>query len=128
MYLQYLLLVITSLSTKNFVNSSPTQAGTLTTPPPPGETYVVSYPICAVPGFTEVPGNYTETTHQYPGATLANCINECRDAYPSCKSIAFHARYEECLWFDQKVDRTQLYEDDSSEFVHYDLICPIPAC
>ncbi|ESZ94887.1 hypothetical protein SBOR_4763 [Sclerotinia borealis F-4128] len=119
MYLQHLLFALTSLSVTNLVNSSPTYAGTLSTPPPPGETYVVGYPICATPGFTEVPGDYTETTHQYPGATLTSCINECRAAYPACKSIAFHARYTECLWFDKKVDKTQLYKDDTIRTIGY---------
>ncbi|CCD33582.1 hypothetical protein BofuT4_P072610.1 [Botrytis cinerea T4] len=128
MHLQNFLCALTSLTLTNLVTSSPTEAGTLSAPPPPGETYVVGFPICAIPGFTEIPGNYTETIHQYPNATLASCINECRAAYPECKSIAFHARYTECLWFDERVDKTQLYEDDTSEFIHYDLICPGPAC
>ncbi|KAJ8069528.1 hypothetical protein OCU04_003178 [Sclerotinia nivalis] len=128
MHIHHFLFALASFTLTNLVSCSPTQAGTLSTPPPPGETYVVGYPICATPGYTEVPGNYNETIHQSSGATLAGCINECRAAYPACKSIAFHARYTECLWFDRKVDKTQLYEDDTSEFVHYDLICPVPAC
>ncbi|PQE28432.1 hypothetical protein CJF30_00008136 [Rutstroemia sp. NJR-2017a BBW] len=123
MYISFFLLS-TSLTVANLVTSTALPE----TPPPPGYTYTKGYPLCSIPGFTVVPGKYNETVHQYPNATLASCINECRSAYPACQSIAFHARYTECLWFDKKVERTQLYRDDTSEFVHWDLICPVPAC
>lgn len=42
--------------------------------------------------------------------------------------MAFHARYEECLWFDKEVKGIQLYGDEESEFVHWDLICGVPVC
>jgi len=110
-------------------------------PPPPGESkfnpptpfhlnyilttqdYTTGYPLCAVPGYTVVQGLYNETIHQQSNATLLCCVQDCRSAYPACKSVAFHARYMECLFFDQVVENTQLTRDNTSEFVHYDLDC-----
>ncbi|APA11407.1 predicted protein [Sclerotinia sclerotiorum 1980 UF-70] len=128
MYIQNFLVALISFALIKHVNSSPTQTGTLSTPPPPGETYLTNYPICATPGYTVVPGSYNESIHQASGSTLGRCINECRAAYPACKSIAFHAEYTECLWYDRRVGRTQLYVDEGSEFVHYDLICAVDGC
>lgn len=38
MHIQNFLYALTSLTLTNLVTSSPTQAGTLSTPPPPGES------------------------------------------------------------------------------------------
>jgi hypothetical protein len=87
--------------------------------------YEVGYPLCGIPGFTVVPGLYNETVEQESGSTLKCCHDECRKAYPACKSFAYHARYTECLFFDDVVENTQLTKDDTSEFVHYDLKCHV---
>lgn len=55
--------------------------------------YATGYPLCAVPGFTVGPGSYYETTQHLSGSTLQSCLDECRQAPPGCKSIAFHKRY-----------------------------------
>jgi len=94
------------------------------TPPPPGENYTTGYPICGVAGFTNTPGNYTETTHQMSNSTLRKCINECRDTSRSvCGSIAFADVYGECLWYNMKAEDTQLIANPESYFVHYDVSC-----
>ncbi|TVY83152.1 hypothetical protein LSUE1_G002586 [Lachnellula suecica] len=103
----------------------PASTATSVTPPPPVQTYETGFPLCAIPGFTEVPGNYTEIVEQDGNSTLKCCRDQCRAAYPACKSIAFHKRYAECLFFNQVVERTQLERDNSSEFVHYDLKCHV---
>ncbi|CAD6443735.1 1ff85c03-9f3f-41f5-800e-cbb45d14ece3 [Sclerotinia trifoliorum] len=128
MHIPKFLFALISFTLTKHVSCSPTQMGTLSTPPPPGETYLTNYPICATPGYTVVPGSYNESIHQSSGATLGGCINECRTAYPGCKSIAFNAEYTECLWYDRRVGGTQLYEDGGSGFVHYDLICVVDGC
>lgn len=84
-------------------------------------------PLCAVGGYTQVPGPYQQTTHQQSGASLRSCFNECKGAFPKCKSISFHARYTLCLWYDQIVEKTQLVPDKDSEFLHWDLECYLTA-
>ncbi|KAK6581571.1 hypothetical protein PZA11_006262 [Diplocarpon coronariae] len=135
---------------------------TFVTPPPPGErksfppcpprlrlarptsstqltdptAYAAGYPLCAIPGYTVVPGNYTETIQQESGSDLECCLDQCvadagapaTDTSPArgrCLSVAFHKRYTECLFFDRVVQETQLEVDDGSEFVHYDLGCKV---
>ncbi|CAL3969099.1 unnamed protein product [Diplocarpon coronariae] len=135
---------------------------TFVTPPPPGESksfppcpprlrlarptssaqltdptaYAAGYPLCAIPGYTVVPGNYTETIQQESGSDLECCLDQCvadagapaTDTSPArgrCLSVAFHKRYTECLFFDRVVQETQLEVHDGSEFVHYDLGCKV---
>ncbi|PBP15276.1 hypothetical protein BUE80_DR013992, partial [Diplocarpon rosae] len=68
--------------------------------------YATGYPLCAIPGYTVVPGNYTETIQQESGSDLKCCLDQCiadtgapaTDTSPArgrCLSIAFHARYTE---------------------------------
>ncbi|TVY86375.1 hypothetical protein LAWI1_G008616, partial [Lachnellula willkommii] len=119
-------LVLSSLSTGLSHSSAyPSPTPTFETPPPPGETYTTGFPLCGIPGYTVVPGNYTEVTEQVSNSTLKCCHDQCRAIYPACQSIAFHKRYTECLFFDRVVEDTQLYRDNSSEFVHYDLGCHV---
>jgi hypothetical protein len=42
-----------------------------------------------------------------------------------CGSIAFHAGFTLCLWFDKVVQDTQLTDDPTSEFLHWDLKCHV---
>jgi hypothetical protein len=72
-----------------------------------------------------VPGNYTETTHQQTGASLKSCYDDCRKERGMCGSIAFHAGFTLCLWFDKVVQDTQLTDDPTSEFLHWDLKCHV---
>jgi len=110
------------------------------TPPPPGETYVTARPACNITGFTEVPvshtcpvsvsisscfqGNYTETIYQEINATLQECVYACR-ANSTCQSIAYSARYTECLFYNRYANEIQLWESDDSVFDHYDEDCDV---
>ncbi|TVY38973.1 hypothetical protein LOCC1_G006386 [Lachnellula occidentalis] len=133
MYLKFLglsaSLVLSSLSTGLSHTSAPAPAHptpTFDTPPPPGEVpYTTGFPLCKIPGYTAVPGNYTEVIERQSNSTLKECHDGCRIVWPLCKSIAFHKRYTECLFFDREVQCTQLYRENSSEFVHYDLECRV---
>ncbi|KAI9052156.1 hypothetical protein LZ554_003518 [Drepanopeziza brunnea f. sp. 'monogermtubi'] len=94
--------------------------------------YAHGNPLCAIPGFTVVPGSYNETIQQASGSTLKCCLAACvaddgdfAAGRYKCMSIAFNARYGECLFFDAFVEDTQLEIDASSEFVHYDLPCEV---
>ncbi|TVY51380.1 hypothetical protein LCER1_G008302, partial [Lachnellula cervina] len=117
-------LMLSSLST-GLSHTSAYPSPTFETPPPPGETYTTGFPLCGIPGYTEVPGNYTETVDQISNSTPKCCRDQCRAVYPACQSIAFHKRYILCLFFDRVVEDTQLIRDNSSEFVHYDLGCHV---
>lgn len=81
-----------------------------------------------VPGFTVIPGNYTETIEAASNSTLKDCFEACKKnettaAVNGCQSIAFGPKYTDCLFFDRVVQETQLVADNSSYFIHYDLGC-----
>jgi len=85
--------------------------------------YEVGCPICNVPGFLNQPSYATQTTHKEANSTLNCCANDCRSAYPACKSFVFHPVYTACYFLDDVVQNTQLLEDNTSLFEHYDLEC-----
>ena len=69
-------------------------------------------------------GNYTEIIYQESGSTLESCMEACR-ANTTCKSIAYAEVYTECLFYDHYANQIQLWEDDSSDFDHFDEECDI---
>ncbi|KUJ10068.1 uncharacterized protein LY89DRAFT_740466 [Mollisia scopiformis] len=91
----------------------------------PHEIVAVGYPLCGIPGYTNVMGDYRESTHVQKGGNLKDCMSDCRNSGGACQSIAFHKRYTMCLWFDKEVQGTWLTIDKTSEFVHWDLTCDI---
>ncbi|KAH8600014.1 hypothetical protein B0O99DRAFT_478947, partial [Bisporella sp. PMI_857] len=81
--------------------------------------------LCAIPGFDNTPSRTNQTTHLQSGATLQCCMDDCRAAYPACKSIIFHARYTACYFLDDVAQNSQLVRDEESEFLHWDLDCEV---
>ncbi|CAG8956228.1 hypothetical protein HYFRA_00003608 [Hymenoscyphus fraxineus] len=87
--------------------------------------YAVGYPLCGVPGFTVIPGNYTETVGQQRGSTLKECKKMCKATGGACKSFGFQFGFTLCLFFDKVVEEIQLSVIEESPFVHWDLSCRV---
>ncbi|KAF2099776.1 hypothetical protein NA57DRAFT_75281 [Rhizodiscina lignyota] len=84
-----------------------------------------SFPLCNRSGYTSATADYIETVYQASGSSVSACYDACLHN-SACKSFAYDAGYTECIFYNVIVEDTQLDEDSSSSFEHYDLCCSIP--
>ncbi|KAF2426469.1 hypothetical protein EJ08DRAFT_372476 [Tothia fuscella] len=87
-------------------------------------SYVAGFPVCDITGFNHVPGHYDQYTYQLSGATLETCMESCR-ANTTCQSVAYSQNFTQRLFYDQCVEKTQLWESDVSTFAHFDKPCDV---
>lgn len=57
-------------------------------------------------------------------STLSLCIQACRENV-TCWSIAWVPPDTQCIFYNECVEKTDLLEDDTSPFMHWDDICDV---
>ena len=80
--------------------------------------------MCGTLGFTEEPGDHDLGPFPPPPVSLPECIRACR-GNTTCKAVSYAAEYSLCSFYSEYMKFDQLDEDETSNFAHYDEICPL---
>jgi len=84
---------------------------------------VTVFPACGIKGFTEEPGDHDLGIWPPPPVSKIQCILSCR-GNSTCKAVSYAKEYSLCSYYGEYMKDDQLDKDDTSNFEHYDEMCP----
>lgn len=84
---------------------------------------ITTFPVCGIRGFTDVPGDNEIGVWPPPPVSRHVCVSSCRHN-DTCKAVSYAKQYKLCSYYSKYMNEDHLSEDTSSNFEHYDEVCP----